>query len=80
MSAESTPCRVCKFWEQHTPAKGDMPAWGFCLRYPPVPVSRSESTVHASGRESIDVTVATEWAETRANEWCGEFKMNDGQR
>ena len=74
MSGQRAQCRSCQFWEQYKEPQGTMPAWGFCLRYPPVPVFRPDSH---SGLTLSSVT--PEWPETRENEWCGEFKQEDGK-
>jgi hypothetical protein len=77
-------CQSCAFWQQHTDAKGDVPAWGFCLRYPPVAVARVESDTQGefgNYHERVSSSVTTEWPETRANEWCGEWQAKEeGER
>lgn len=73
-------CNSCQFWEQYRDESGTTPAWGFCLRYPPVPVARSESETRGGGgiyRECVSASVSPEWPEVRANEWCGEFRKAD---
>jgi len=71
-------CRDCQFWQQYKDPSGNMPALGFCLRYPPVPVARSETDTETTRREVISVTITSEWPETRETEWCGEFRKDDG--
>lgn len=67
-------CLTCQFWGPQEPPSGNVPAWGFCLRYPPVPVARVESD-----SDGISSNVAPEWPETRSNEWCGEYRKDEGE-
>lgn len=64
-------CATCKFWQKYREAEGNVPAWGFCLRYPPIPVAFVSS--ERQGVEFIETSVDQRWPETCATEWCGEF-------
>lgn len=63
-------CMTCQFWERYKEPSGS--ACGFCLRFPPVPVARVESD-----SDGISSNVASEWPETRSNEWCGEYRKDE---
>jgi hypothetical protein len=81
MSTDKAQCRDCQFWEEFLMRGEGMPARGFCLRYPPVPIGRTDSSTEGQRGEYRDViatSVSPEWPETRENEWCGEYRKDDG--
>lgn len=68
-------CSKCKFWKTNSGTSGE------CHRRAPQVVAYTESkTTCDCGeyREVVDSHTRTEWPETLAAEWCGEYEhQND---
>ena len=65
-------CEDCRFWESYR----DDPAFGDCMRYPPVLIA-----VDATSRHAADDIANWDYPTTALGQWCGEFKKktNDGE-
>lgn len=67
-------CLNCKFWKSISISLGD------CRRFPPTVVTSTDSETegeHGEYREIIRSTTSTQWPDTSADDWCGEFQKND---
>lgn len=78
MSAEAARCRSCQFWKM-----GSSSEVGECRRLPPQIVSRTSDYSRSLGggdySEGISTSVDSEWPDTKAEDWCGEWRKDDGK-
>ena len=72
-------CSTCRFWKRDQ--RPECRELGACRRMPPQVVTRVY-TLDANenyGRYEAEVesTSETEWPETKASDWCGEYSQNN---
>lgn len=70
----ASSCLFCRFWKQDSATGGE------CRRMPPQKVTHVKSYAEGENgdyREAVISKVCTEFPETHATEWCGEFVENE---
>lgn len=68
-------CRMCKFWKNGEPMKISPDAQGACRRFPPVPMV--VPMPHPAIKNTQILSIQSNYAGTRAKDWCGEFVKSD---
>ena len=76
MDLYKAKCADCQFWVTLEPGGiPDRP--GQCRRFPPQITTRvytnGPSTYHGRDHAEVESSTETEWPETTAAQWCGEF-------
>jgi hypothetical protein len=71
----SVACVNCNYWRKQSVESGE------CRRRAPQVVAYTESQTkgeHGEYRESVDSYTRSEWPNTLAEEWCGEYEPLNG--